>query len=293
MGFKSRNIFNPFAKTDREVRKMADNITKGLFIGGFLGVSALKRAVSSQSACPQDRMRKAEMANIAMKSEEQHILDAFLNQCKKHDDNLLITKIRIRLYNTLTTYYTTPESSNLFYALQEILKDKIAKLKTDSIKKECEISIDILKLLKEGKDAETIISHIESKYQNPNNANSAKGDIVQKNSIIAKLCNSEERRLLDEYVKKCDAEVNIKYMIIYTTASRLMNALNEYYKNPIYSGLFDALQSILENKIASAKRNNIIKECRAAIEVLQLLREGNCVDNVVEQMCLKYPSKDI
>ncbi len=46
MGFKSRNIFNPFAKTDREVRKMADNITKGLFIGGYLGASALKRVVS-------------------------------------------------------------------------------------------------------------------------------------------------------------------------------------------------------------------------------------------------------
>ena len=293
MGFKSRNIFNPFAKTDREVRKMADNITKGLFIGGFLGVSALKRAVSSQSACPQDRIRKAEMANIAMKSEEQHILDAFLNQCKKHDNNLLITKIRIRLYNTLTTYYTTPKSSNLFYALQEILKNKIAKLKTDSIKKECEISIDVLKLLKEGKDAETIISHIESKYQNPNNANSAREDVVQKNNIIAKLSNSEERRLLDEYVKKCDAELNIEYMIIYTTAARLMNALNEYYKSPINSGLFNALQDILESKKASVKRKSIKEECNAAIEVLQLLREGNCVDDVVEHMCQKYPPKDI
>lgn len=282
MGFKSRNIFNPFAKTDREVRKMADNITKGLLIGGFLGASALKRAVSSQSACPQDRIRKAEMANIAMKSEEQHILDAFLNQCKKHDNNLLITKIRIRLYNTLTTYYTTPESSNLFYALQEILKNKIAKLKTDSIKKECEISIDVLKLLKEGKDAETIISHIELKYQSPNNANSARGDVAQKNNIIAKLSNSEERRLLDEYVKKCDAEVNMKYMIIYKTASRLMNALNEYYKSPIDSGLFDALQNILESKKASVKRKSIKEEYNAAIDVLQLLRAGNSVNDAVE-----------
>lgn len=293
MGFKSRNIFNPFAKTDREVRKMADNITKGLFIGGFLGASALKRAVSSQSACPQDRIRKAEMANIAMKSDEQHILDAFLNQCKKHDNNLLITKIRIRLYNTLTTYYTTPEPSNLFYALQEILKNKIAKLKTDSIKKECEISMDILKLLKEGKDAETIISYIESKYQSPNNANSAREDVAQKNNIIAKLSNSEEQRLLDEYVKKCDAELNIEYMIIYTTAARLMNALNEFYKSPINSGLFNALQNILESKKASVKRKSIKEECNAAIEVLQLLREGNCIDDVVEHMCQKYPPKNI
>lgn len=293
MGFKSRNIFNPFAKTDREVRKMADNITKGLFIGGFLGASALKRAVSSQSACPQDRIRKAEMANIAMKSEEQHILDAFLNQCKKHDNNLVITKIRIRLYNTLTTYYTTPESSNLFYALQEILKNKIAKLKTGSIKKECEISIDVLKLLKEGKDAGTIISHIESKYQSPNNADRAREDVVQKNNIIAKLSNSEEQRLLDEYVKKCDSELNIEYMIIYTTAARLMNALKEFYKSPINSGLFNALQDILESKKASVKRKSIKEECNAAIEVLQLLREGNSVDNVVEHMCQKYPPKDI
>lgn len=294
MGFKSRNIFNPFAKTDREVRKMADNITKGLFIGGFLGASALKRAVSSRSACPQDRIRKAGMANIAMKSEEQHILDAFLNQCKKHDDNLLITKIRIRLYNTLTAYYTRPESSNLFYALQEILKNKLAKLKTDSIKKECEISIDILKLLKEGKNAETIISHIEAKYQIPNNTNNTnrtREDVVQKNNIIAKLSNSEERRLLDEYVKKCDAEVNMKYMIIYKTASRLMNALNEYYKSPIDSGLFDALQNILESKKASVKRKSIKEEYNAAIDVLQLLRAGNSVNDAVEQMCLKYPTQ--
>ena len=117
--------------------------------------------------------------------------------------------------------------------------------------------------------------------------------LYKKNNIIAKLSHSEERRLLDEYVKKCDAELNVKYLIIYTTAARLMAALNEYYKNPIYSGLFDALQNILENKMASAKRNNIKKECSAAIEVLHLLREGNCVDDVVEQMCLKYPSKDI
>ena len=291
MGFKSRNIFNPFAKTDREVRKMADNITKGLFIGGFLGVSALKRVASSQSANQQERARKTEMASIAMKSEEQYALDAFLNKCKEHNDNLLITKVSIRLYNALTAYYTSPSSSNLFYALQTILKNKITKLKTDSIKKECEISIEVLKFLEERKDAETIISHIEAKYQSSHNARGE--DVIQKNNIIVKLSHSEERRLLDEYVKKCDAELNVKYIIIYTTAARLMAALNEYYKNPIYSGLFDALQSILENKIASAKRNNIIKECRAAIEVLQLLREGNCVDNVVEQMCLKYPPKDV
>lgn len=291
MGFKSRNIFNPFAKTDREVRKMADNIFKGLFFGGVLGASALKRTVSSQSANQQERVRKTEMASIAMKSEEQYVLNAFLKKCKEHNDNLLITKVSIRLYDALTAYYTSPSSSNLFYALQSILKNKIAKLKTDSIKKECEISVEVLKLLEERKDAETIISHIEVKYQSSNNARGE--DVIQKTNIITKLSHSEERRLLDEYVKKCDAELNIEYLIIYTTAARLMAALNEYYKNPIYSGLFDALQNILENKIASAKRNNIIKECSAAIEVLQLLRDGNCVDNVVEQMCLKYPPKDI
>ena len=113
------------------------------------------------------------------------------------------------------------------------------------------------------------------------------------NNIIAKLSNSEERRLLDEYVKKCDAELNIEYMIIYTTAARLMNALNEYYKSPINSGLFNALQDILESKKASVKRKSIKEECNAAIEVLQLLREGNCVDDVVEHMCQKYPPKNI
>ena len=292
MGFKSRNIFNPFAKTDREVRKMADNITKGLFIGGFLGVSALKRVASSQSANQQERARKTEMASIAMKSEEQYALDAFLNKCKEHNDNLLITKVSIRLYNALTSYYTTPESSNLFYALQTNLRNKIAKLKTDSIKKEYEISIEVLKLLEDRKDPEAIISHIQAKYQSTNNV-IRKYD-TQNNDISAKLSNGEERRLLDEYVKRCDAEVKVEYLIIYTTAARLMAALNEYYKTPIYySGLFDALQNILENKIALAKRQYIKDECSAAIEVLHLLREGNCVDNVVEQMCLKYPPKDI
>ena len=82
-------------------------------------------------------------------------------------------------------------------------------------------------------------------------------------------------------------------MIIYTTAARLMNALNEYYKSPINSGLFNALQDILESKKASVKRKSIKEECNAAIEVLQLLREGNCVDDVVEHMCQKYPPKDI
>lgn len=139
----------------------------------------------------------------------------------------------------------------------------------------------------------TISFIIESKYQSPNNANSAREDVAQKNNIIAKLSNSEERRLLDEYVKKCDAELNIEYMIIYTTAARLMNALNEYYKSPINSGLFNALQDILESKKVSVKRKSIKEECNAAIEVLQLLREGNCIDDVVEHMCQKYPPKDI
>ena len=43
MGFKSRNIFNPFAKTDREVRKMADNITKGMLLWGLVGADYIYR----------------------------------------------------------------------------------------------------------------------------------------------------------------------------------------------------------------------------------------------------------
>ena len=129
------------------------------------------------------------------------------------NDSLVPCDMSIRLYNALTAYYTSPSSSNLFYALQTILKNKITILKTDSIKKECEISREVLKFLEERKDAETIISHIEAKYQSSHNARGE--DVIQKNNIIVKLSHSEERRLLDEYVKKCDAELNVKYIIIY------------------------------------------------------------------------------
>ena len=53
MGFKSRNIFNPFAKTDREVRKLADNITKGMLLGGLVGADYIYR----KSKQPQSQYR--------------------------------------------------------------------------------------------------------------------------------------------------------------------------------------------------------------------------------------------
>lgn len=283
MGFKGRNIFNPFAKTDREVRKMADNITKGIILGGFAGASALKKVV--------DRLRKAEIAQKASQSIEMHQLNSFLEECKKNNDYQIIYKVHIRLLNTITAYYTSPTSSDLFYELKNILRNKIDNLKTESIKKECEISIEILDLLEKQKDAESIISYIKTKQQNPNDAKWV--DSIQKSKIITEISKSDERQLLNEYVNKYIAEVNVKYMIIYTTSARLMMALNEYYKSPSSLSLFDALQKILENKIASVKSDKIKKECSASIQAIELLRNCNNVDEVIKQMIQMYPTSDI
>ena len=290
MGFKSRNIFNPFAKTDREVRKMADNIFKGLFFGGVLGASALKRTISTNNA-NYDRIAKAEMARTAKESEEQRMLDRFIEKCKQNNDSQIVDKIKERLVNTSISYYTSPSSPNLFYALQKILEHKISTLKSDRVKKECEISIEVLQLLREHKDVESVISHIKTKYPTSNDVKYV--NITQQYEIIKKANQSDERQLLDAYTNKSPTELGIEYMIVFKTSTRLLNALTEYYKSPSSSNLFDALQNILEDKIALAKRQSIKDECSAAIEVLHLLRAGDSVDDVIEQMRLNYPTPKI
>ena len=99
-----------------------------------------------------------------------------------------------------------------------------------------------------------------------------------------------EKRLLDEYTNICQTKIGVEYMIIYTTAARLLNALTEYYKSPSSSNLFDGLQMILENKEVAAKSKHLKKGCIASIEVLGLLRRCKNVDEVVRQMLVKYPN---
>lgn len=107
---------------------------------------------------------------------------------------------------------------------------------------------------------------------------------VQANNISESANNSIEQ--IQTYIDRCNSE-QISLEIIKANI-RILNAMTDNYKRG-YSELTNRiLEQRLEEKINSAKRDFVKRECKLAIDILYMLKSNN-VDKVIEYLRLKYP----
>lgn len=106
---------------------------------------------------------------------------------------------------------------------------------------------------------------------------------VQANNISESVNNSIEQ--IQTYIDRCNSE-QISLEIIKANI-RILNAMIDSYKRG-YSELTNRiLEQRLEEKINSAKRDFVKRECRLAIDILNLLKT-NSVENVIAYLKSKY-----
>ena len=107
---------------------------------------------------------------------------------------------------------------------------------------------------------------------------------VQANNISESVNNSIEQ--IQTYIDRCNSE-QISLEIIKANI-RILNAMTDSYKKG-YSELTNRiLEQRLEDKINSAKRDFVKRECKLAIDILYMLKSNN-VDKVIEYLRQKYP----
>ena len=107
---------------------------------------------------------------------------------------------------------------------------------------------------------------------------------VQANNISESVNNSIEQ--IQTYIDRCNSE-QISLEIIKANI-RILNAMTDSYKRG-YSELTNRiLEQRLEDKINSAKRDFVKRECKLAIDILYMLKSNN-VDKVIEYLRQKYP----
>lgn len=107
---------------------------------------------------------------------------------------------------------------------------------------------------------------------------------VQANNISELVNNSIEQ--IQTYIDRCNSE-QISLEIIKANI-RILNAMTDSYKRG-YSELTNRiLEQRLEEKINSAKRDFVKRECKLAIDILYMLKSNN-VDKVIEYLRQKYP----
>lgn len=107
---------------------------------------------------------------------------------------------------------------------------------------------------------------------------------VQANNISESVNNSIEQ--IQTYIDRCNSE-QISLEIIKANI-RILNAMTDSYKRG-YSELTNRiLEQRLEEKINSAKRDFVKRECKLAIDILYMLKSNN-VDKVIEYLRQKYP----
>ena len=107
---------------------------------------------------------------------------------------------------------------------------------------------------------------------------------VQDNNISESVNNSIEQ--IQAYIDRCNSE-QISLEIIKANI-RILNAMADSYKRG-YSELTNRiLEQRLEEKINSAKRDFVKRECKLAIDILYMLKSNN-VDKVIEYLRQKYP----
>lgn len=114
--------------------------------------------------------------------------------------------------------------------------------------------------------------------------NETEQPIEQPNDSSAILNNSIEQ--IQAYIDRCNSE-QISSEVIKANI-RILNAMTDSYKKG-YSKLTNSiLEQLLEEKINTAKRDFVKRECKLAIDILYLLKSNN-VDRVIEYLRLKYP----
>lgn len=107
---------------------------------------------------------------------------------------------------------------------------------------------------------------------------------VQANNISESVNNSIEQ--IQAYIDRCNSE-QISLELIKANI-RILNAMTDSYKRG-YSELTNRiLEQRLEEKINSAKRDFVKRECKLAIDILYMLKSNN-VDKVIEYLRQKYP----
>ena len=107
---------------------------------------------------------------------------------------------------------------------------------------------------------------------------------VQANNISESVNNSIEQ--IQTYIDRCNSE-HISLELIKANI-RILNAMTDSYKRG-YSELTNRiLEQRLEEKINSAKRDFVKRECKLAIDILYMLKSNN-VDKVIEYLRQKYP----
>ena len=107
---------------------------------------------------------------------------------------------------------------------------------------------------------------------------------VQANNISESVNNSIEQ--IQTYIDRCNSE-QISLEIINANI-RILNAMTDSYKRGDSELTNRILEQRLEDKINSAKRDFVKRECKLAIDILYMLKSNN-VDKVIEYLRQKYP----
>jgi HPt (histidine-containing phosphotransfer) domain-containing protein len=114
--------------------------------------------------------------------------------------------------------------------------------------------------------------------------NETEQPIEQPNDSSAILNNSIEQ--IQAYIDRCNSE-QISLEVIKANI-RILNAMTDSYKRG-YSELTNRiLEQRLEEKINSAKRDFVKRECKLAIAILHMLKTNN-IEMVIEYLRRKYP----
>ena len=114
--------------------------------------------------------------------------------------------------------------------------------------------------------------------------NETEQPIVQSNDSVAIANNGIEQ--IQTYIDRCNSE-QISLEVIKANI-RILNAMTDSYKKG-YSELTNSiLAQRLEEKINSAKRDFVKRECRLALDILNMLKTQS-VDDVITSLKQEYP----
>ena len=114
--------------------------------------------------------------------------------------------------------------------------------------------------------------------------NETEQPIVQSNDSVAIANNGIEQ--IQTYIDRCNSE-QISLEVIKANI-RILNAMTDSYKKG-YSELTNSiLAQRLEEKINSAKRDFVKRECRLALDILNMLKTQS-VDGVITSLKQEYP----
>ena len=114
--------------------------------------------------------------------------------------------------------------------------------------------------------------------------NETEHPIVQSNDSLAIPNNGIEE--IQTYIDRCNSE-QISLEVIKANI-RILNAMTDSYKKG-YSELTNSiLERRLEEKINSAKRDFVKRECRLALEIINILKTQS-VDDVITSLKQEYP----